>query len=448
MMADHLIKDLGNGLVLRSARLEDAEALAVFNGGIHGSENPFDRRGVAAWTRDLMTLPHPTFSPADFTVVEDTLQGKIVSSLNLISQTWSYGGIPFGVGRIELVGTDPKYRRRGLVREQFEVVHRWSQERGEMVQAITGIPFYYRQFGYELALNLDGGRLGYQADIPELAEGQVDPYRVRPAQEADLPFVAEVNRYGSRRAPLNAVRDESIWRYELGGRSPDNINRFEIRIIESSAGEAVGFLLHPPFLWRIGLAVNLYELKAGVSYWEVSPSVMRYLWATGQAYAAAGISAAARPRCEGIYYWLGEGHPLYDVYPHRMTNQRRPYAYYMRVPDLAAFLRRVAPVLEERLANSVCCGYTGALRLSFYTSGLNMVFSQGKLADAVNLGPMDLESAEIAFPGLTFLQLVFGYRSLADIRAAFADCWLNEDKGLGLLNALFPRIPSDFIPIS
>ena len=124
-------------------------------------------------------------------VVEDQRRGKIVSSLNLISQTWTYGGMPFGVGRVELVGTDPSYRRRGLVRAQFEIVHRWSQERGELAQMITGIPYYYRQFGYEMALDLGGGRVGYAPQIPELAAGGTEPYRVRPAVEADLPFIAK-----------------------------------------------------------------------------------------------------------------------------------------------------------------------------------------------------------------------------------------------------------------
>ena len=37
-------------------------------------------------------------------------------------QTWTYGGVPFEVGRPELVATHPDYRRRGLVRAQFEAV--------------------------------------------------------------------------------------------------------------------------------------------------------------------------------------------------------------------------------------------------------------------------------------------------------------------------------------
>ena len=148
-----ILRDLGNGLILRCATPEDAEALAVFNGKIHG-ENELDAQRVSAWTRDLLSRPHPTLRPSDFTIVEETSTGTIVSSLNLIPQTWSYEGIEFNVGRPELVGTDPAYRHKGIVRAQFEEIHRWSAERGELVQGITGIPYYYRLFGYEMAMNL------------------------------------------------------------------------------------------------------------------------------------------------------------------------------------------------------------------------------------------------------------------------------------------------------
>src|SRR5215213_5710787 len=98
--------------------------------------------------RDLLTRPHATLKPDDFTIVEETSTGRIVSSLNLIPQTWMYEGTEFGVGRPELVGTLAEFRGRGLVRAQFDVVHQWSAARGHMVQGITGIPYYYRQFGY------------------------------------------------------------------------------------------------------------------------------------------------------------------------------------------------------------------------------------------------------------------------------------------------------------
>ncbi len=151
-----MIRDLGNGLHMRHATREDADALCEFNAKILGEEEA-DRKGVVAWTRDLLTRPHATFQPGDFIIVEESLTGWIVSSMCLIPQTWSYEGIEFGVARPELVGTLPEFRGRGLIQAQFDEVHRWSAERSLLVQAGTGIRTYFRKLGYEYALDLNRG---------------------------------------------------------------------------------------------------------------------------------------------------------------------------------------------------------------------------------------------------------------------------------------------------
>jgi hypothetical protein len=118
------------------------------------------------------------------------------------------------------------------------------------------------------------------------------------------------------------------------------------------------------------------------------------------------------------------------------------------VPDLIAFIRCIAPVLEKRLAEKVRPGYSGELRIGFYRSGLELQFEQGTLTCAKKLAPEVLESANAAFPGLTFLQVLFGYRSLDDLRRAFPDCWVDNDKARPLLEALFPRQASAVWPIA
>src|SRR3972149_3261023 len=238
-----ILRDLGNGLVMRRSTPEDADALAEFNGAVHG-DNEADKQRVAAWTRDLLTRPHPTLSPGDFTTVEETTSGRIVSSLNLIPQTWTYEGIEFGVGRPELVGTLPEFRNRGLVRAQFEEVHKWSAERGDRVQAMTGIPYYYRQFGYEMALDLAGRRFGYEANVPKLKDAEQEPYRIRPANEADLSFVAEVYEYATRRHAIACVRMPEIFKYELDGQSENNSDHHMMLIIEDKAGDLLGVRVH------------------------------------------------------------------------------------------------------------------------------------------------------------------------------------------------------------
>ncbi|HEY5726495.1 MAG TPA: GNAT family N-acetyltransferase [Methylomirabilota bacterium] len=119
-----MLRDLGDGLVLRRATKADAEALAAFNADqIRFQDAPAPFLPLGVWTRDLLEGRHPTFTPDDGLIVEETKSGAIVSSMLLVSQSWAYGGVPIPVGQTELVGTRPEYRGRGLVRTQFEVLH-------------------------------------------------------------------------------------------------------------------------------------------------------------------------------------------------------------------------------------------------------------------------------------------------------------------------------------
>lgn len=437
--------DLGDGLILRRATAADAEALAEFNAQVHRNPQTSDPDiYVGWWVRDLLLRPHPTFVPEDFVIIEERETGRIVSSLNLISQTWSYEGIPFGVGRPELVGTVPEYRRRGLVRIQFEVIHAWSAARGEMVQAITGIPYFYRQFGYDMAMTLGGARLGYPAAVPKLKAGESEPYRVRPAAAHDLPFIAALYEQASQRYPIVCPRDEAMWRYELEGRSPLSCEQRELCIIEDAAGDAVGYLMHGPRVWESSLGVGAYELKAGVSWLAVTPSVLRYLKQVGDAYVARDHLCDF----ETIAFWLGAEHPAYQAAGERLPIVRRPYAWYLRVADVPRFLRHVAPVLERRLAGSILAGHTGELLLDFYRGGARLVFDRGRLVQVEPWQASHERQGSAGFPGHTFLQMLFGHRTREELGYAFADCWVENEGVQLLLNILFPKRPSNVWPIS
>ncbi len=60
---------------------------------------------------------------------------------------------------------------------------------------------------------------------------------------------------------MYCARDEKLWRYEISGRAENNVNRWEIRIIETLAGEPVGFLVEGILLWEGRVWVSGYELR-------------------------------------------------------------------------------------------------------------------------------------------------------------------------------------------
>ena len=450
-----MLKDLGDGLVLRRARREDAEAVAAFNARVHfASGGPFEQRephrGIAAGTRDLMSGDHPTCDASDVTVVEETRTGSIVSSACLIPQRFSYEGLELDAGLPELVGTHPDYRRRGLVREQFEVLHRWSKERGNLMQAIAGIPHYYRRFGYEMAVYMGEGRRVYIQDVPgkplssDEGEGSQSSYRLRPAAVSDARFLSDLHRRGRERYLLTSSRDEELWRYEVAGRNPESDETLEVNIVEDAAGRSAGYVCHMRDFRGGTVQVEGYELANAVSWLEATPFVLSELAKIGHKRTSDGEKPAS------LTFVLGEHHPLYEVIPEPplyRLDRRDHYSFYVRVPDLPAFLRYVAPVLEQRLASSVAAGHTGELEVSFYGDGLRLELDRGRLSKVEDWNPTVEETGDAAFPDLTFLQLLFGHRSLEELDHTFADCRPGGGDARVLLTALFPRRPSDLWPV-
>jgi hypothetical protein len=439
MKHEHIIENLGNNLLLRRSTPEDVEALAKFNGLIHVDPNEDFAEHISLWIKELLSGQHPTFNTKDFTIVEDTTTGEIVSSLCLIDQTWSYEGIQFPVGRPELVSTHPDYRRRGLVRKQFEVVHQWGEERGHKAQFITGIPWYYRQFGYEMAVNLVGGKVAHLPGIPQLKEGEEEKFTFRVAEEKDISFITEVYNFGTRRSMLSCVRDEEIWRYELIGRDPNSALYAQIQIIENLSGKPVGYLLLDPMLHRGNLALWGYELAEEASWMDATPAVLRKLNEIGESFARRDSTEEKSVELKALDFKLGEDHPAYHVNPWALSHCKPPYAYYMRVPDVPDFLSMISPVLEERLSKSYAAGYSGVLKLTFYTKGVILTFEDGKVKAVAPWEKPVQEKASALFPDLTFLQLLFGYRSYDEVKAAFPDCYSYKNDAEVLLRILFPK---------
>ncbi len=434
-----LPRELGAGLVLRFATPQDTEAVAQFYGRVFGRDH-FDE-WVAAWTRDFMSDQHPAGGAANLTLVEDTRANKIVSAMCLIPQTWTYAGIPFEVGRPEVVATDPDYRRRGLIRAQFDVLHAKSEAMGHMVQGITDIPWYYRQFGYEYALELGGGRVAYLNNIPELKEGEAEPYHIRPMTLEDVPFAAPLFDRECARSLVACPRPEWLWRCLLAWYSPASFACRPFRIIETPDGRPVGYFSTSRELWQNMYAIVELSVTEGQSLRACMPTVLRELGRMAHAEAA-----EQKKTVTALSFAFGSEHAVYAAIPDMLPKSRLPYGWYIRVPDVPAFLRHIAPVLEARLASSVMAGHSGELKISEYIRGVRLVFENGRLATSEAWNPDVGDEGHAAFPPLSFLRLLFGHKSLSELRAFYADCWAQDEADV-LLNILFPPHYSHVIAV-
>ena len=421
--------DLGDNLILRFARPNDVDALAEFNARV------FEDEKIGVLVRGLMSGHHPTVKASDFTVVEDTRTNKIVSSMCLISQMWTYCGIPFKFGRPEVVVTEPEYRRRGLVRKQFEVIHALSASRDELMQGITGIPWYYRQFGYEMAMEVDGGRAIAGIDLPKLKDGDSEKYHLRPVVDDDHAFIRELYDCVSCRQPFSTLRSEVEWNYEFGGRSENDFAHLKWLIIETAAGDRLGYVQYYPWIEDNALYIVQIELKSGVGYLNLMPSVLQGLWKIAQAMPAYGNHK--NQELKAINLELGRTHPACHALLGNKIRVDEPYGLYIRVPDLVAFLRHIRPALEKNLVETIAEGYNGELKLNYYRSGIQLKFNGGKITDLSTWSPDSVEEGDARFPDLTFLQLLCGRLRFNELKTNFVDCGGRDEAGV-LLDCLFP----------
>lgn len=436
---------LGEGLLLRWSSADDADRLIPFYGQVfrRGEFSPPGQR-VMAWAREMLSGKDPLIAPDGFALVENTATGDVVAATCLLNEAWDYDGIRIPIGRPEIVGSLPEYRRRGLVREVFRLIHARSEAQGHLAQAITGIPWYYRQFGYEYALELENGVRVALGDIPAAKDGEAEPFTLRRAVEADLPTVARLYDEERAGALVSTPIDERYWRWAILEAEPVSDAFPRVSLVEDRDGAVVGYILTGWRVWDGMFDIFGIWLRAGM-WLNALPSVTRACWRLGEEIQA----QTNEPPLRALTFAVPQNHPV--VAALRVITRPQPfeapYAWYVRVADLPALLNTLAPALERRLAESPFAGYSGELTLDFYRGGLRMIWIDGALAGVGDWMKPTWGKGSAGFPPGVFLQLLFGYRDLRELRHAFPDVWADGD-AKGLLPALFSRRNSWAIPLS
>ena len=441
-----VIEDLGDGLVMRHARREDADALAEFCAKVFiHEESGTEAYWIAEWIRDLVGKPHPTLNPDDVIIVEDVDKGCIASTTTYLTQTWIYDGIEFEIGRPEIVGTAAEYRNRGLIRKQFDLMHRWAEERGHPMQVILGIPTYYRQFGYEYALPAEGGRYTPTQSLPKWGDEKRE-FKLREPVEDDVPFITRTLKDSASRSMVSPVFREDEVQYLTFDRTDRSVVCHKTAILCESDGDElgkpVGVLMYAMVI-EIDEGVILRLEMSEPNYWrEASPSLLKEV----RRLADEATEAARDPEREikRLRQDMQPDHPIYVFDDGALGHPtERQYGWYVRVPDVPAFLKKIAPVLERRIADSLHAGISRDLSIQLNRQGVKIILKNGLIADIEPAPSLTWQQADARFPALTFLPVLFGMRSVGETHLAHNDVYAGSKSVRHLLETMFPKRSSD-----
>ncbi len=360
---------------------------------------------------------HSRTTLRDFFVIK--CEGQVTAALNLFPLEWSIGGVPLKVTELSCVATLPQFRRRGMQRRLMKEYHARIAADEYDLSVIEGIPYYYRQFGYEYALPLD--------EETKVAVDKIPEYEIsgdiRPSVESDIPEIKRLFARDQEKFYVHSIRSDEAWKMQEETRmmaaqdftayvveEKDRVTAYfrasenkdnkelclrEVSDVDQSTAESI-----LRFLKDLGTKKACETLTSKVSYLE---PFTKALMATGNA------------------------------------EQSPPYAWQIRVLDYARTLAKMKKLFEERLSKSSVSNLTEKLNLNLYRQAVQISFENGKVRSIETLDSS--EDREIRFNPSVFVQLMLGYRSREELEAVYSDCIVRPGKK-ALVDILFPKMPS------
>jgi len=439
-------RDLGDGYRLRWATPDDgADYAQLAAKAFYLKNEQMENPNVVGYAHDLTSNNHPLCRADDVAVVVDG-HNQIVAAAALLSQPLEYDDIPLNVGRPELVCSDSQVRQRGLVRAIFELLHAKSAARGDVMQAITGIPHYYHQFGYSWSVDYNAFARISVAALPA-SPAETNAIRLRRVALAEYQqFVALYNndRFG-RNVLLSTPYTPEYFTHVLS--TSVSTEGFIPYFMVNDLGSVLGYVLADQRSWDGKWAIIGIGAAANQSMAQL---LLPTLHAAKEIFADIRKVVPAHPDIHSIEIQVDGNHPIRQLLTNRNIpyHYEAPYTWYLRVPDMVKFLGQITPVLERRIAQSVFKGYTGKLVLSFFRDGVELEWQNGQLTNLTPWHPPiyenDGSSANAIYPPSIFNQQLFGWRSLAELRDWRPDVWA-DNQSTPLLNELFPKQASWFL---
>jgi len=419
-------QELTKVLELRAVRSdEDVERLAEFNAFVN--QDP----AAGALTEWWLSGTHPTVNLPDFLYVENTETGEVVSTVGLITETWTYEGIPLQVGRVELVGTHPDYRRQGLVVAQMNVIERMLEAKNCAMSCIAGIPHFYRQFGYEYAIPLDSCASMRLDQVPALPRGRRGSVSIRGMDPGtDLRQVMDLYEAQVAGLCVTSLRYEALWRFQESA-PPGLAEPAGTHVVVDRSG-VVGYFRVRKNMWHPWLEFTEACVLPGGQRWgtrDALHAILRF-----------GRDLAEQHDLSKHSFALPERHPLVTSASYLGAQPEQQYAWQVRIADHTDFLKRVSPALERRLAHSLLAGFSGSLDIDLMPRLVRVQLDCGRVSSVAD-GQRPSRGSILRITPLLLTQLLLGYRSCAEIAESHLEVAVDAP-ARELVDVLFPKAES------
>ncbi|CAO3690320.1 unnamed protein product [Umbelopsis ramanniana] len=381
-----------------------------------------------------------------FATDKSTKDNKIVAFTTLWQDQQMYNGICFSIGRVEFVGVVQEYRNRGLMPRIMDAVHEASDKRGDLMQTIVGIPYCYRQFGYEYALDIGKRSKTWLNSIPTLHTGESESATLRAATLDDIDTILSFDRALSLQSCNYAPLRREYLETQIKGSINSTASQFQRRVaVFEQGGQTIGYFIMHNFADPSAISVLHIAFEPNLNLPTTVNSILRGI----VQYSRHCYGEEACESLKAIFWHFSEWHPFFSSLPSANRSYTslpdEAYSTYVRIPNYARFIRHIIPVLNDRLANAKAwSSYSGILYINNFTKkyvGVSIHIDDGQVNNVDDWFPTDRQqplSNLIQFPPLTFTNILLGNKSLEELQIVYPDITMS-DLAAQLVNVLFPK---------
>jgi len=401
---------------------EDLEELISFNSMVHDDDDAEELR------RQIEKLPG--FGRELNFFIRDVDKSIIVTSLNAIPSVWAYEGVLLQNLELGWVGTLKEYRRKGLVRVLYEHFDKLLQEGEYDISTIQGIPYYYRQFGYDFVLPMDRTLWMTVDQLPTINENTPPAYmkiQIREAKPKDL--IDMMNLYDEHNNQLQVymARSRELWEVQ---EETKRVYESEFRtFLFEDKNRVIGYMR---------LAVNRTSKGPhGSTLRVIESSIKTY---DGAMRALQLIKTEAMKH---EFYRVGVTGPSINNLSRIVLDLggqiRGGWKYQLRVPDILRLLQKISPVIEKRLVGSMFEGITKNLTINTFHHCYLLKFLNGTIESITDSGMQEVdESRGFRAPPNDLVRLIFGAYDIDEISHNNIDFIVGRDLK-SLVETLFPK---------
>ncbi len=410
--------DLGDGFIMRPATTADQKAIENTVKTVFG-------KAIGSMIDRLFNY-HPDLLPSDHFLIMDTKKDKVAAYFCLVQSTCVLNGNEFPVGHMEIVTTLPEYRHRGFIRRLNELFEQRVEEYQLPLLVIIGIPFFYRNLGYEYGITWCGSITVPTELIPRLKKGQEEPVVVEEITDQTFnQYLKARDHHNSYLDFYRKIRPADYQYLTHGNLGDDSVYRF---FVVKRDKAVVG-----SFMLSIGWGfVEVNELWVEDLTYIIS--MLRFLKTIAkQRRLPIRIYRPSRPAIQPVLEGLSR------------SKFEKPYAWYVRIPSIKRFLETITPVLEHRLARSDFSKLSNSVHISWYRAGIELVFEDGKVKEINEIKRKELKETDAAVPFPAIYQLLMGYKTIDELYQIYPDAG-GQPMKLTLIQTLFPKIRAQLSP--